>query len=61
MVSGYQPDRLLDDRKSLPAEVIVNWREIESGFDKNIDTEIGTIYKKIYYLTQLLQYFVKKT
>ena len=51
---------VLDDKKSLPAEVIVNWREIEAGFEKNIDTEIGTIYKKIYYLSQLLQYFVKK-
>ncbi len=50
---------VLDDHRNKRSDVIMNWREIEVGFDKDIDVEISTIYKKIYYLTQLLQYFIK--
>lgn len=49
-----------DDRVNKTADIITNWREIDATFEKDIESEISTIYKKIYYLTQLLQYYVKK-
>ena len=50
---------VLDDHKVKPPEIILNWKEIETAYPADIDVAISTIYKKIYYLTQLLQHFVK--
>ena len=46
--------------KTVPPEMILNWRELETATDRNIDRSLATIYKKIYYFTQLLQYYVKE-
>ena len=50
---------VLEDHKSRPPEMILNWRELETASDRNIDRSATTIYKKIYYFTQLLQYYIK--
>jgi HrpA-like RNA helicase len=51
--------QVLDDRKNKPSEVILNWREIESVYDGDIDADVSSIYKKVYYFAQLLQYHLK--
>ena len=50
---------VLDDRRAKSSDIIINWREIDSAFGKDIDAEISIIYRNVYYLTQLLQYYVK--
>jgi hypothetical protein len=50
---------VLEDYKTRPPEMILNWREIETATDGNIEKSITVIYKKIYYFTQLLQYYTK--
>ncbi len=53
--------QVLEDHKRKPPEVIVNWKEIESAFENDVNEEIARLYKQIYYFTQLLQYYVKKS
>jgi hypothetical protein len=48
-----------EDHKTKPPEMILNWREIESASEQNIDQAISSIYRKIYYFSQLLQYYLK--
>ena len=50
---------VLEDRKEKGKDLILNWREIEISFDKNIDEALTTIYQKIYYFSQLLQPYLK--
>jgi hypothetical protein len=50
---------LLDDMQKKPAELIVNWRELESAadFDMPLGKCIAEDYKRMYYFVQLLQFF----
>ncbi len=50
---------LLDDHKKKPAEMILNWREIEAASERSIDASLSSIYKQIYYFSQLIQYYLK--
>ncbi len=50
---------VLEDHKTKPPEMILNWREIESASERNIDQAMMSIYRKIYYFSQLLQYYLK--
>ena len=50
---------VLEDHRTKPPEMILNWRELENASERNIDTAIASIYRKIYYFSQLLQYYLK--
>ncbi|MBN1685323.1 MAG: hypothetical protein JW852_01655 [Spirochaetales bacterium] len=50
---------ILNDHKSQPPEIILNWREIETASDRNIDKSLSSMYGKIYYFTQLIQQYLK--
>ncbi len=51
---------LEDSSKKKGMEMIINWKELEAATDKDLREEILSVYKKIYYFVQLLQFFVKK-
>ena len=50
---------LLDDHKAKPSELILNWKEIENASDRGIDNSLSSIYRKIYYFSQLIQNYLK--
>jgi len=58
-LAKYQKE-LLDDHKAKPPEMILNWREIETASDRNIDASLSSIYKKIYYFSQLMQHYLRQ-
>jgi hypothetical protein len=47
----------LDDYAKAPAELIINWRELKAGTDKDIRALIVGVYKQIYYFVQLMSFF----
>jgi hypothetical protein len=50
----------LDDYSHDPHELIINWKEIEVNFGKNLKNALVDIYKKIYYIVKLIQIFFKE-
>ncbi|GHV85863.1 hypothetical protein AGMMS50230_14710 [Spirochaetia bacterium] len=48
---------LLEDMQKKPAEIILNWRELESASEEPLAKRIADDYKKMYYFVQLLQFF----
>lgn len=50
---------VLEDHKTKPAELILNWREIETASARAIDQSIAAIYRKIYHFSQLMQYYLR--
>ena len=50
----------LDDYKAKPAELIINWREIDSAFAGDFSESITRIYKRIYSFIQLLRFYIKQ-
>ena len=56
---GKNLKNALNDHKKNSGELVVNWRELETYADFNIEEELGKHYKQIYYLVQLLQNYVK--
>ncbi|HUX37640.1 MAG TPA: DUF5312 family protein [Rectinemataceae bacterium] len=58
---GRQLKFLIEDQaKSGRHVVILNWKEIEGASSGDLKTQLIDSYKKIYYMMQLLQNFVKK-
>lgn len=58
---GRQLKFLIEDHaKTGRHAVILNWREIEGATAGNVRTQLVESYKKIYYMVQLLQNFVRK-
>ncbi|HAP43205.1 MAG: hypothetical protein A2087_08780 [Spirochaetes bacterium GWD1_61_31] len=51
---------MIDDLSKPHHEMILNWREIENVSGKPMKEHLTQIYKKIYYMVQLLQYYVKE-
>ncbi|MBU0935679.1 MAG: DUF5312 domain-containing protein [Spirochaetes bacterium] len=51
---------MIDDLSKPHHEMILNWREIESVSGKPLRDYITETYKKIYYMVQLLQFYVKE-
>ncbi len=51
---------MIDDLAKPHHEMILNWKEIESAANKPMKEFITETYKKIYYMVQLLQYYVKE-
>ncbi len=56
---GKNLKNALNDHKRNSGELLVNWRELESYADFEIEQELSKHYKQIYYLIQLLQGYVK--
>jgi hypothetical protein len=56
---GKNLKNALNDHKKKSGELVVNWRELETFADFNIEQELSKHYKQIYYLIQLLQSYVK--
>jgi len=50
---------LIDDLARTHHELLLNWKEVESQSPQPLKERLIEVYKKIYYMVQLLQYFVK--
>lgn len=51
---------VIEDYDKKPHELILNWKEVEGAFDKDVRQSLTELYKKIYYFIQLMQFYVKK-
>jgi hypothetical protein len=56
---GRQLKSLIEDLQKPHHELLINWKEIEGQSPRPFKPWIVDTYKKIYYIVQLLQYFVK--
>jgi len=56
---GRQIKALIEDLSKPHHEIILNWKEVEAQSPHSIRPWLVDTYKKIYYIVQLLQYFVK--
>jgi hypothetical protein len=57
---GRHIKSMIDDLGKPHHEVILNWKEVENAAGKPMKDTLTDIYKKIYYMVQLLQYYVKE-
>ncbi len=60
-IRGQTLKSLIEDHAKPHHEVILNWKEIENAAAHPIREWMLEAYKKIYYLVQLLQFFVVKS
>jgi hypothetical protein len=51
---------LIDDMHKERAELIQNWKELESFTEEPLREQLAAIYKRSYYFVQLMQMLVKK-
>jgi hypothetical protein len=56
---GRQLKALIEDETRPHHELIINWKEVENQSPKPLKSWLVETYKKIYYIVQLLQFFVK--
>ncbi len=56
---GRQLKNLIEDLQKPHHEILLNWKEVESQSQRPFKPWIVDTYKKIYFIVQLLQYFVK--
>jgi hypothetical protein len=56
---GRQLKSLIEDLSKPNHEILINWKEVEGQSPKPFKPWLVDTYKKIYYIVQLLQYFVK--
>ncbi len=56
---GRQLKSLIEDLAKPHHEILLNWKEVESQSPRPLKTWLVDTYKKLYYIVQLLQYFVK--
>ncbi|MDR0403434.1 MAG: DUF5312 domain-containing protein [Treponema sp.] len=54
---GRNLKTLLDDYQKKPAELVMNWKELESVSENPVAARIAGDYKQIYYFVQLLQFY----
>lgn len=53
--------QLIEDCKRMErGQIIINWRELDTRTDHHITAQMTAIYKNLYYLVQLLQYYTKE-
>ncbi len=57
---GRQLKALIEDISKPRHEVILNWKEVENASAVPMKEIMTESYKKIYYMVQLLQYYVKE-
>jgi hypothetical protein len=51
---------LIDDYDRPHHEVVMNWKDLENAASRPIREMLVEVYKKIYYMVQLLQYYAKE-
>ncbi len=56
---GRHMKSLIDDLGKPRHEILLNWKEVENACAQPLKPTLTEIYKKIYYMVQLLQYYVK--
>jgi hypothetical protein len=56
---GRQLKSLIEDLAKPHHDILINWKEVESQSPRPLKTWLVDTYKKLYYIVQLLQYFVK--
>jgi hypothetical protein len=56
---GRQLKGLIEDFAKPHHEILLNWKEVEGQSARPLKSWLVDTYKKIYYIVQLLQYFVK--
>jgi hypothetical protein len=56
---GKQLKALIEDYDRTHHEVVVNWKEIEGAASQPVKGWLVDVYKKIYYMVQLLQFYAK--
>jgi hypothetical protein len=56
---GRQLKGLIEDFAKPHHEILLNWKEVENQSARPLKTWLVDTYKKIYFIVQLLQYFVK--
>jgi hypothetical protein len=56
---GRQLKNLIEDLQKPHHEILINWKEVESQSQRPFKPWLVDTYKKIYFIVQLLQYFVK--
>jgi len=56
---GRQLKNLIEDLSKSHHEILINWKEVEGQSQRAFKPWLVDTYKKIYYIVQLLQYFVK--
>ncbi len=56
---GRQLKNLIEDLNKPHHEILLNWKEVESQSARPLKAWLVDTYKKLYYIVQLLQYFVK--
>jgi len=53
--------QLIEDlKRGDRGQIIINWRELDTRSDHHLGAEMTEVYKNIYYLIQLLQFYIKK-
>jgi hypothetical protein len=50
---------VLEDNQKNPRELIINWKELEAASETPLVQRITTIYQKMYYFVQMMQFFVR--
>ena len=60
IVVGRLVKALVEDLARPHHELLLNWKEVESQSPQPLKERLVDIYKKIYYMVQLLQFFVKQ-
>jgi hypothetical protein len=56
---GRQIKALIEDLSKPHHEILINWKEVENQSSRPLKGWLVDTYKKIYYVVQLLQFFVK--
>jgi hypothetical protein len=56
---GRQLKNLIEDLAKPHHEILINWKEVEGQSPRPLKAWLVETYKKLYYIVQLLQYFVK--
>jgi len=56
---GNRAKGLIEDFAKPHHEILLNWKEVENQSARPLKAWLVDTYKKIYYIVQLLQYFVK--
>ncbi|TFG84099.1 MAG: hypothetical protein E4H20_04100 [Spirochaetales bacterium] len=57
---GRHLKSMIDDVSRPHHEIILNWKEVENAVGKPMKETLTDIYRKIYYMVQLLQFYVKE-
>ncbi len=60
IVIAKQIKELLEDSERKDHEMVLNWKELEAGSEMPLKERLLDMYKRIFYLVQLLQIFVKQ-